>query len=407
MAMPVETVELGFDENQPGNWFVLDNPVRGVLDNTTYVLSAAGFYDVTAFADHITLTRGKSRELDRFNAGHLTVGFNNVNRYFDPTWTSSPFYGQIVPRRAIRYKVDGKVQFTGEVDDWNLSYQPDGNSDAEVSGYDAFSSLSKQALTGGTATSQLSGARINAVLDDSGVNWGYSGRKIDAGQEVLQADVIPARQDVLGYINTIEATEPGIFFIGKDGSANFRDRSTNTAAGYSLTLADDGTGIKYSAVTVIYGSELLYNQSQLTRLNGGTATGNDTASQATYGIRTYSATGLLHNSDLAMGTLAAYLVNQYNQPEYRFDAVEVIVSDLNTVDRGKVLDLEIGSICKIIFTPNNTPPAILKYGRVIGLSHNVTLSEHRMTINFQTLDTASLVLDDTVFGLLDYNKLGY
>jgi hypothetical protein len=304
--------------------------------------------------------------------------------------------------------VDGKVQFTGEVDDWNLSYQPDGNSDAEVSGYDAFSSLSKQALAGGTATSQLSGARINAVLDDSGVNWGYTGRNIDAGQEVLQADVIPARQDVLGYINTIEATEPGIFFIGKDGSANFRDRSTNTAAGYSLTLADDGTGIRYSAVTVIYGSELLYNQAVLSRLNGGTATGNDATSQAAYGIRNITQTGLLHNSDAALANLAAYTVNLYRNPEFRFEQIDFALHDMSAANRAKLLNLEIGDVVQIKFTPGNVPPAISKYAQVIGSAHSSDVhGNHTMSLKFQTLDVATFVLNDTVFGLLDLNLLAY
>ena len=49
MPAVVEKVELGFDENGPGNFFILDDPVQGVLDSTAYVLGGGSFfYDVSA-----------------------------------------------------------------------------------------------------------------------------------------------------------------------------------------------------------------------------------------------------------------------------------------------------------------------------------------------------------------------
>jgi hypothetical protein len=407
MAKPVQKVELGFDESATGNWFTLDSATRGLLDNTTYTLSGAAYYDVTQYVTSIQSSRGKNRELDRFNAGHIVIQFNNKNRYFDPTYAASPFYGQIVPRRDVRVSANGVTQFVGVSDDWNLIYTPDGNSEAEVSAYDGFAFLSQQTLAGGTATSQLSGARINAVLSDPGVNWSPSARAIDAGQQTLQADVIAASQDVVGYINLIEQTEPGIFYIDKTGKAVFKDRNSALPTSAATILADDGTGINYSSVKVIYGSELLYNQAELTRLNGGTATANDYTSQAAYGVRTYTASGLLHDTDASMANLAAYLVGQYSQPEFRFEAVEINLTKLSTTDQNTILGLEIGSICKIIFTPNGITPSISKYAEVIAISHNVSYSDHNVVLGFQTLEQTTLILDDIAVGLLDYNSLGY
>ena len=74
MAMPTEKVELGFDESGPGNFFILDDAVQGVLDNTGYVLGGGSFfYDVSAYVTQINTARGKSRALDRYQAGHVTV----------------------------------------------------------------------------------------------------------------------------------------------------------------------------------------------------------------------------------------------------------------------------------------------------------------------------------------------
>jgi len=408
MVMPSEKVELGFDDNFiAGNFFTLDNATRGLLDGATYVLSGGNFYDATQYVKSIAVSRGKSRELDRFQAGRLNVTFDNRNRYFDPTYTSSPFYGQIVPRRTIRYSVNNVVQFTGLVDDWNLNFTPDGQSTAEAVGVDGFALLAQQTLTGGTATSQLSGARINTVLNDAGVNWSATNRNIDSGQETLQADVVTADSDVLSYINLIEQTEPGVFFMDKNNYATFKDRASIKVSGTVPVFSDSGTGIPYSQVRVVYGSELLFNQAVMSRLGGATVQADDVPSQTTYGVRTLTQKGLLHSSDTALANLAVTTVAQYRNPEFRFEAVMVDVHALALADQNTVLGLEIGQICNISFTPNGIAPSISKYAEVLGVSHDVGLDHHHVTFMFQTVDLGLFILDDSVFGLLDLSLLGY
>ena len=108
-------VELGFTADAAGvTFFTLDDPVLGVLDNTEYVLGGGEvFFDVSEFFISYNTNRGKSRELGRYDAGQATVTFQNDNRFFDPTFEASPFFGQIVPRRQIRISVDDEVQFLG------------------------------------------------------------------------------------------------------------------------------------------------------------------------------------------------------------------------------------------------------------------------------------------------------
>jgi hypothetical protein len=162
MALPVEKVELGFDENGPGNFFILDDDGQGVLDNTSYVLGGGSFfYDVSAYVQEISVQRGKSRALDRYSSGQARVTFNNRNRYFDPTYLASPFYGQIVPRRDVRIWSNNQIVYVGTTDDWDLNYAPNGDSVAVLSAYDGFAFLSQQTLTAATNPVELSGARVN------------------------------------------------------------------------------------------------------------------------------------------------------------------------------------------------------------------------------------------------------
>jgi hypothetical protein len=405
----VEKVELGFDQNGPGNFFILDDTTNGVLDNTQYVLGGGSFfYDVSAYVQQISVNRGKSRALDRYQAGHVTVQFNNHNRYFDPTYVASPFYGQIVPRRDMRVWANGVIVFYGTVDDWNLDYAPNGDSSATVSAYDGFAFLAQQTLTAATNSVELSGVRVGKVLDDPGVAWPSAQRTIDSGVETLQGDAVTPADNALQYLQLIETTEPGELFIGKDGNLVFQDRNHVFPSTSVPTLSDGGSGITYSSVRVVYGSELLFTQSEVSRKGSSTIVqANDLTAQSDYGVRTLSEDGLLHNTDAALANLATYLVSQYSQPEYRFDQVEIILSQLGTTDQNTILGVELGSVVKVQFTPNGISPAISKYARVISIAHNASFVEHRVVLGLGTLQATLFQLDDDAFGILDTGTLAF
>jgi hypothetical protein len=170
MAVPDTTVEIGFDVSGLGGpFFLLDDPVAGVLDNTDYLLGGELFYDVSEFVRSVSVRRGKSRQLDKYTAGVATIEFNNNNRTFDPENASSPYYGQIIPKRTVKVSTGGSAVFYGVVDDWNLNYDLSGLSTAGADCVDGFTQLAQGALSAHTAVSQLTGARHNAVLNRSEV----------------------------------------------------------------------------------------------------------------------------------------------------------------------------------------------------------------------------------------------
>ena len=72
-------VEIGFDlsGNPDLDFFVLDDAEKGLLDNTQYLLGGVIFFDVTAKVIDYSISRGKSRFLDRYPAGRLTVNLDN------------------------------------------------------------------------------------------------------------------------------------------------------------------------------------------------------------------------------------------------------------------------------------------------------------------------------------------
>jgi hypothetical protein len=408
MSVPNTTVEIGFDLSSLGGpFFTLDDPVQGVLDNTEFTLGGTLFYDVSQFLLGVQVSRGRSRELDRYNAGQTNVVLDNRARTFDPLYSSSPYAGQIVPHREIRIKSNGSAVFYGVIDDWNLDYSPTGDNTAIAIASDGFTLLATQSLSAHTATSQLTGARINAVLDRPEVNWPASSRVIDTGNATLQADIVDDGTNVLEYLQIIELSEPGNIFIGKDGYFNFQDRSVAVSSSAVTTFADDGSGIDFNNLQVVYGSEQLYNRVVITRNNGTPQIAEDTDSQNQYGISTLNQDNLLLSTDAQSLQLADFLLGRYSEPEYRFEALEIEMANLTTSQQNEVLGLELTQVVEVKFTPNGIGTAIEKYAQITGITHRTNSISHSVTIGLSTLDYASFVLDDSVFGLLDSGVLGF
>lgn len=408
MPAPSTTVEVGLDlSGLGGPFFILDDTVQGVLDNTEYTLGGTIFVDITEDVRSLSTRRGKSRELDRFTAGLASVQLNNFNRDYDPLNSVSPYFGQIVPRRDLRIITDGTPVFYGYVEDWSLQYNVSGESLATAEVADAFNVLSEQELSAQSTVAQSTGARINAILDLVEVNWPAAQRSIDTGVQTLQDDAIEASTNVLEYLQLVSQSEPGSFFVANNGDVAFRDRSNSPSSSSVVLFSDDTLGVPFVSAQVIFGSELLFNRVIVSRLNGGTAIADSSASQNAYGITVLEQSNLLLPDDATAASFAAFLLSQFSEPEYRFESLTVSLDDLDAVFLEQVLGLEIGDTGRIKFTPNGVGAQIDKFAAVIGVSHEVTPASHRVTFNFQTLDFASFVLDDAEFGILDTSRLGF
>jgi hypothetical protein len=407
MAIPRPTVEIGFDlVGANANLLTLDNPVKGKLNDPAYPLGGQIFYDVTDKVKSIATRRGKNRQLDEFDGGLANVVFDNNDRTFDPEYVNSPYYGQIIPKRAIRIFSGGNPVFQGVIDDWNLNYDPGGFSEASAAASDAFTLFNTQTLPAGTATAQKSGQRVNAILDLPDVNWSTQEREIETGLTTLGADVYEQDTNVLEYLRTVARSEPGNLFIARDGKVVFTDRNAAPTSG-EVTLSDDGTGIPYQGMKVVYGSELLYNEIVIGSLAAGTVVAQDLASIADYGVLNLTQTGLLMSDPNYVQNLAIYYASKYSQPEYRFESVDIVIDELSDEQQQAILGLEIADFVTIKFTPNGIAPAIEKIAEIIRIDDDITPESHVVSLGFATLDYFLLVLDDPEFGKLDRGALAF
>jgi hypothetical protein len=368
--------------------------------------------DVTAYVRSVNITRGRSRELDKFEAGTFSVTFDNRKRYFDPLYTSSPFNNYIVPKQYIVITSGNYIQFAGFIEDWNLTYDISGDSVSIASGADAFAYLAQRTLPAGVQTSQLSSARVDALLTTDILPFNTT-KYIFTGKRTLQADTIAAGTNALEYLQLVERTEGGFFYVNRNGVITFVGVS---APVYSMiTFRDDGgtyyTDFAFQGIEITYGSELLYNEIYITRLGGVQVTATDTTSVSRYDKITFSDEGLLFNNDTDALNRAKYLVAKYGLPEYRVDSVTLSLAALNASKQNTLLELDIGVIVRVTFTPNGISAVgtdiVDKQVRIIGIDHQMNVDDHVVTYRFQSLDRESFTLDDPSLGLLDFNLLGF
>jgi hypothetical protein len=385
-------------------FFTLDDATKGLL-NGTYPLGGDVLVDVTQYVTSVSIDRGKSRQLDRFTSGQATVTFHNDNRYFDPFFTDSPYFQQFVPKRQVVIEANGVRQFTGEIDDIDLTYNLGNKSFATITCSDAFALISNTELTEFTTSSQFSGQRIEAILSRPEVNWPIAERDIDTGQQLLQADTVADNTNTLTYLQTVEQSEPGSLFISKDGLVTFKDRTNFPPLIETIAFADDNTpnGVSYNNIEVSYGSENLYNRVTITRANGTAQTADSVASQSLFGIQALSLDGLLMVNDADALSIAGFLVDKFELPELRFAALGFTLHDKTETVANAILSLEINDAVRVRFTPNNIGDPISEFALITGISHNIGIDQYNISFEFGEVTNFPFILDDTTYGVLAGN----
>jgi hypothetical protein len=414
MPAPDVKVELGLDlgARDPLS-FKLDDSIKGLLDNTEFTLGGERFFDITDRLVTTVVRRGKTQALDRIDAGVVAITVDNSDRVFDPLYEAGPYFTQLVPRRAVRISANNQPVFRGFIDDFDIQYEPGVQSVVRIDVSDAFSVLANAGLEEFTPESELSGARIETVLDRPEVAWPEELRDIDAGNSVMLDADVSEGTPTLEYLQLVANSEFGTLFLAKDGKVTFRKRNAvpNTP---DLVFSDevvdgDYTGIQFADVNIVYGSENLYNRIDLENADvfPEEAFAEDEDSQALYGPRTYSASGLLVQEPDQLQFLADFLLARYKEPQYRFETVTVVMDTLSTENQDKVLELEIGDIVLVRFEPSDIPPAIEQYCRIIGINHDWNPASKNISFALERLDFAIFILDDPVLGVLDDDRLAY
>lgn len=391
-----------------------------------YDIDRVNYVDVTEYVLSVSSFRGKSRALDFYEAGSLTVSFKNHTRVFDPTNTSSPINGYVKPKLPIYVRHSGAFAvFSGIIDDWSLIYDVNGDSIATVSASEPTNLFTNVDLGAQTFPAELSGSRISRVLNDDRVDWptDWGAQVLDAGTQMLDSSSIEEGTNVLEYLQQVLASEQGELFIDGTYSLKFHDNSRSVMGSASVPVfADDNTTYnsvtsgsaiaawQYDSIQVSYSTSLLYNRIQVNaydELNSAVATdvASYTALNNTY--YDYILDGVLYADKFRLGNLATYIGGKYSEPEYRFNTIRVNFFALSSGQQYDLIgDVRLNDFARVRLKPNNTGSTIDRFVRIIGIQHDATPDSHYVTYQLESIKIPALVLSDNDFGKLDVNVLG-
>ena len=408
MSTPTMQVLVGFQSTTGfGTPFQLNDAFYGVLDTAGRgTLGGLTFVDLTSLVENVNINRGRSRQLDQFNAGTAVIAFDNASQVLNPTNTSSPYYPFVLPRCPVQILANGIPIYTGLITDWNLDYDISNQDMMYASCSDNFTVLANQSLNAVATTVQATGARINTVLDLPEINY-QGARAIDTGSSTLGAFNISQDTNCLNYLQLVNTSEQGYLFMSANGTLTFKGRSSvlNPVAG--ATFNTDGTGIRYQSLINQFGDELLYNFITTKSDAGALQTTSDANSIALYQAQQYSLTDLLNSTTTEVAGLGNYLLGKYKNPVLRFTGLSTEMSALSATDQNIILGLDMTSIATVVKnfvvgTPSTETQTLI----VSGIAHNITPSSHVVSFVYESTDgNAYFTLDDAIFGTLSTTNL--
>jgi hypothetical protein len=411
MTLPVVNAVINFSTGPSFTQaMILDS---GILDTNVLADSASLIVDVSDVVDSINTRRGRSATADEFQTGTLTLRIVDQNGDFNPQNPDSPYFGNLTPMRkvAISATYDDVVYpiFSGFITSYTTN-TPRNASDVvytTITAVDAFRlAQNAQISTVTGATAQLSGTRVNKILDQ--IAWPATMRDVDAGLTTLQADPGTART-TLAALTTVANSEYGAVYVGKNGYFIFQDRTVTTSSvgGTPVVFNDNGTDIGYANAVWRLDDTLVFNQANVTRTGGTTQTAINQDSIDKYFAHTYNQQDLLMATDAdALNYAQAYVASRA-ETSIRCDAIEL---DLYTdnYDAGITAALDLDFFDPITITTNQPGNSTLtKTLQVFGIDMSITPNKWRCVLTTLEPIIDGFILDSTTFGVLDTSVLSY
>jgi hypothetical protein len=392
--------------------FTLDS---SLLDGSDVLDGSTDFVDVTEYVTNININRGRTTQLDNFPSSNCTIVADDraAERYFDPLNTASEWYSGgtvgIAPRR--QFQVYGgtagtTAMFTGFVYDLNIDYAEPNLSTATIVATDALGQLGQTVLTAFNPSSQLTSARVSAILDRPEVAFSTALRNIETGIATCGTVAYDDATNVLTALQDVAIAEGGRLFVNRSGLVEF-DARIATSFGTAVASFGGTAGVPILSLSNVYGAETVVNRVAV-QIEGGTASSvaSGTASQAQYGIKALSLTGVPLATDAAGSALALSLLTRFQEPVVRFSEMDVLLNALTTAQQAQMAGLEIGDILSVTKTfAVGTPATVTQNVVVESIRHSINPSRHTVTVGLGQvqlvipfiLDTSEL--DDPIYAL--------
>jgi hypothetical protein len=412
MTLPIINAVINFSTGPSfAQAMILD---QGILGTNILADAASVIVDVSDVVNSIETKRGRNPQADQFQTGTLTMRIVDQNGDFNPQNPSSPYYNLLTPMRKVQitatYGATTYPIFAGFITSFQTT-TPKNALDvvySTITAVDAFRLAQNAQIStvAGTSAGQLSGTRINALLD--AIDWPASMRDVDAGLTTMQADPGTARTS-LAAMQTVEISEYGALYVDAAGSFIFQDRSvTAGSTGATPTVFNDnGTDISYFDAVWRLDDTLVYNSASITRTGGTAQVAINQPSIDKYFVHSYNQQNLLMQTDaVALDYAQAYVASRA-ETSIRCDAIQL---DLYTdnYNLGIIAALDLDYFDPVTITTNQPGGSTLtKTLQVFGVAQSISPNSWKTTLTTLEPIIDGFILNSSIYGLLDSGVLSY
>ena len=347
--------------------------------------------DISTYIESVSINYGRARLLDEFSAGRAVCRVSNRTNVITPGHSDS-LYGntQLIGREVrISTSVTGGSDshstylFRGTITDVDYFAEFD-TSTVTLTLTDGFDRLSRTEVLDEDFIEQDCGARVSAILDLSSVNYPSSSdpedRSIATGS-VTTPVITGVTNNALDLIQQITRTENGRFMCNHAGTPSatnfgnvltFYGQNTGTVD-RGISFSDAKTlptgGTQMTALTLQFGSELLFNAYQFTDASGTVHTGTDSASITKYGERTIKRTLLADGT--TTNNAGVYYIGLFAEPRLRISTVTTDIDAMSTSDAEKVLHINVQSAVTLSYLPPGSSSTLTAEYVIEGVSLDI------------------------------------
>lgn len=365
MTRPVVQVRVAFSNNPFDadaslTWTDVTDRLRADLDNG---------------GQPIVIRRGKQTEQTNIAAGTMTLALDNRDRAFDPEYSSSPYYPNVVPHKRIQVRAQypsggtWRELFTGYVEAWQPQYPGGRDALVGVSASDAFKLFAALpvTLTDGAA---IAGTAISHVLD--AIGWPVADRYLSGTNTTVPAATY-TKANALQLMQAMADAEAGTFYIEGNGYVAIHGRYYRSVSQATPFATFSGTsGYVFEGWQPNYSDSYLVNQQSVTRAGGSEQIANDAASQAAYGLSAgQPKSGMLLGTDTEALSLATWLLRRGKTPALRIEGL-TLNGDLQPLMWSDLIRRVLDERVRVEYQPPGGGAVISKDGFIIGITHEIS-----------------------------------
>lgn len=335
----------------------------------------------------VDIRRGRQFQNVFLDAGTATVVINNMSGAFDPSNTSSPWYGVLVAGMQVQIQGNSTTIFVGYLEDnmVNQGIYPT----VSLTFVDGLASIGK-AIAPALASSQYqetAAARAARALNLA--DWPAGARSL-TGSTVMQKTV--QNMSCLEMLEQCANCVGGRFYVSRTGVATLVDIADKFTRPTRLLFSDQGdaNSVGYDGIITNPGTDYVYNEAIVFRGPKKTQkTAKYTSSVATFGLKSKKLDAPVY-SDTAAANLALYAA--------RKDADAVVLAeqiDFTAIGIGALatdfLETELNDLVQVKRLTYDDR-AITINCVVEGMAHTITADDWRVSYFTSVVDPYTITL---------------